>query len=457
MPFDPCREWLGIDATDLKDPHRVLGISPTLTDGDEIARLAAERLASLSLIAPGPFGKAHSALLNRVAEARDTLLATANWSTSEESAPAATSFDAEPPPLLPAPSSGLPSSQFAPQFPPDPDPVANRERELEPAPPMVDAAVPWTPSPARPIQNASGGTGLGLFAIFLAVSIAAGYYAYKRFGVAHDAWDVAIRSVIDPLPEPLAPAHVVSPSTTEGSQQGPDLPAMVPDPAPAGQDRANQPSSSAEPRASMPEPHPAPSTPQPDPESERRIAEQRARAAEFVNASLSDAFQALQREEFDAADRAIDAASREVGDDVEDATRVERWRLAAAYARAYVGFRDKAFQSAGSGREYEIDGKRIVVIEVTPSDFVYRLAGRNVSVSRKTMSPVLEIGVVENWFGGDGRAANYLFLGTRWLCKEPPNHTRARAAWQKAGDGGENVAPLMALLDDPITQHPDAR
>jgi hypothetical protein len=199
---------------------------------------------------------------------------------------------------------------------------------------------------------------------------------------------------------------------------------------------------------------PAP-PPRPDPATERRITAEREAAAAFVQASIREAFQALQQEEFDKADRAIAAASDQVGDDVASATRVERWRLMAAYARAYAGYRDKAFRSASAGREYEIDGKRIVVIEVSPANFTYRLSGRNYTVSRKTMSPVLEVGVVEAWFGADGRAANYLFVGTRWLCKVSPNHARARAAWQKAADGGENAAPLMALLDDPITQQPD--
>lgn len=187
------------------------------------------------------------------------------------------------------------------------------------------------------------------------------------------------------------------------------------------------------------------------------MVEERARAAEFVNASLQEAFDALKREEFDTADRAIEAASQYARDDFEAGTRVERWRLLAAYARGYADFRTRAFRAASAGRDYEIDGRLIVVIEVTPTTFIYRLAGRNYTVARETMSPVLEVGVVEAWFGGGGKAANHLFLGARWLCKEPPNHTRARNAWQKAADEGEDAAPLMALLDDPITQQPDAR
>lgn len=453
MPFDPCREWLGIDATDLKDPHRVLAIPPTLTDGDEIARVAAERLTKLAGIIPGPFAKAHAALMNRVAEARDTLLATATWANTQETAdlPSAEPVYNAPPPPPPSPPPS-PPIWLAPSAP-----VEDDEPRLPVAPPIADATPMWTSPPARSAKSGSGGAALGLCAIFLSVAIAGGYYAYKRLGLQHNDWDVALRSVIDPQADPPLPDQVEAAPIPDGPYQAPDTSAPPSDPVPSPQEPAAPPSDAVEPHESIPQPAPAPPppAPPPDPEAERRLVAERARATAFVNAALRDAFQSLQREEFDDADRAIEEASREIGDDVESATRVERWRLAAAYARAYVGYRDKAFRSAASGREYEIDGKRIVVIEVTPTTFVYRLSGKNYSVARKTMSPVLEVGVVEHWFGADGRAANYLFLGTKWLCKSPPNHTRARAAWQKAADGGENVAPLMALLDDPITKVPD--
>ena len=77
MPFDPCREWLGIDAVDLGDPHRVLGIPFSQTNADAIIHAAEVRLAGLRGISPGPFARAHEALQARVIEARDALLTTA--------------------------------------------------------------------------------------------------------------------------------------------------------------------------------------------------------------------------------------------------------------------------------------------------------------------------------------------------------------------------------------------
>ncbi|NCY03417.1 MAG: hypothetical protein EBX36_11050 [Planctomycetia bacterium] len=178
--------------------------------------------------------------------------------------------------------------------------------------------------------------------------------------------------------------------------------------------------------------------------------QERARMQEAVDKSLGDAFKALQRGEFDTADRAIAAAGNHVGDDVEAATRIERWRLLATYAREFVGFREQAIAAANAGREFQVDGKPFAVIEITPAMFIYKLAGKIERVPRERVDPRIELAVVEGWFEADGRAANHLFLGARWLCLDPPNPSRARAEWRIAGDGGEQVAPLNALLEDPV-------
>jgi len=77
MAFDPCREWLGIDAVDLGDPGRVLGLPPGCRDAGLIGRAAETRLEALRQVTPGPFAKAHAVLVARVEEARDSLLAAA--------------------------------------------------------------------------------------------------------------------------------------------------------------------------------------------------------------------------------------------------------------------------------------------------------------------------------------------------------------------------------------------
>jgi hypothetical protein len=187
-----------------------------------------------------------------------------------------------------------------------------------------------------------------------------------------------------------------------------------------------------------------------EPAGTQEADQERARMQEAFDKSLGDAFKALQRGEFDTADRAIKAADSHVGDDVEAATRIERWRLLATYAREFTKFRDQAIAAANAGREFQVDGKPFSVIEITPDMFIYKQAGKIERVPRERVDPRIELAVVEGWFEADGRAANHLFLGTRWLCLDPPNASRARAEWRKAGDGGEQVDPLNALLEDPV-------
>ncbi len=481
MPFDPCREWLGIASTDLKDPHRVLAISTTETDGDTIARLAEERLARLAKIIPGPFAKAHAALMTRIAEARDTLLATATWDSELDesdknpggSPPPAPTFSPPPPPAMAAAARPLTS---APPLPPVPtlpggapgavvDPPFYGQGAVAEPDFLQPETIPFVPVAAGPraaavrrSSGSSGGAGLGIFAIVLAIAVGVGYYAYKALDVEGRGWQVALNSpVVRPAapqpPDPMPPAP--PPEAPPPMAEEPSRP-----PSKRPRDSTSPPAESRAPEEGtegMSPAMPPPGTPTIDPEAERRVAAERARIAELVSTSMDDAYRALQRGEFDAADRTLASVAKQVGDDVEAATRIERWRFLATYARAYSDYRDKAFQAANSGREYEIDDRRLVVVEVTPTKFIYRVSGRNVEMPRDRLSPRIEMTVVETWFAADGRASNHLFLGTRWLCFDPPDTRRARAAWQKAGDGGENVSPLMALLDDPVIRQTDGR
>ena len=178
---------------------------------------------------------------------------------------------------------------------------------------------------------------------------------------------------------------------------------------------------------------------------------------EAVDAALREAYAALQRQEFDTADRAIAAAGRQVGDDVEAATRVERWRLLAAYVRNFAGYREQAFKAANAGREYDLGDTRFAVIEITPEKFVYKLRGKTERVAPEQVDPRISLAIVEAWFAADGRAANHLFLGAQAFCIDPPDLRRARCEWLVAGQGGEQVAPLLALLDDPVIRRAGGR
>lgn len=490
MAFDPCREWLGIDAVALGDPARVLGVPAECRDPAVIGRAADARLQSLRQVTPGPFAKAHAALVSRVEEARDTLLAAAfSGAASAQATDSRPSF---------APSRAAGSSSAPGWVGADEVPAGSSGRFSNVANDDQPLVGPALGSPVRrtiPRSNSSSGAGGLLLASFALLAAAV---AVLLFLMLRPDRQVAVKK---------PPSTPTSPGTSDrdhskGDQQPPQRP-----PSPPKQPEMASPTTppttggSTAPDAGGGDPGRA------DPEAERRrreadlqkqeaerrrreqeeqarveadMAEQKAAAAaraaeekrrqedmaakeatqqadqergrmrEALDKSLGDAYAAMRRDEFDTVDRAIAAAGNQVGDDVESATRIERWRLLATYAREFTKFRDQAIAAANAGREFQLGGKPFSVIEITPDMFIYKMAGKIERVPRDRIDPRIEMAVVEGWFEGDGRAANHLFLGARWLCLDPPDPARARAEWRKAGDGGEQVEPLTALLDDPV-------
>lgn len=179
---------------------------------------------------------------------------------------------------------------------------------------------------------------------------------------------------------------------------------------------------------------------------------ERQRQSHQLDVALGEAYRAIQRQEFDTAIPAIDGAANQVGDDADAAARVERWRLFADYAKEYSSYQQQAFVAANAGREYEAGGVRFSVVEITPERFVYKVGGRIERRSPAAVDPRITMAIVEAWFAADGRAANHLFLGARWLSLDPPEIARAQEEWEIAGSGGEAAAPLLELLQDPVIQ-----
>lgn len=137
--FDPCKQWLGIDAVDLGDPRRVLGLAPHEIKSQAIIRAATEKLSILQGVSPGAFAMAHAALLRRVAEARDALLAEAEAATAPR-------FSMPPPP-----SSMSPAAPMSPAMPPAPG--------TQPLPMTVPASAGFSRPPARAQQPVPVDTG----------------------------------------------------------------------------------------------------------------------------------------------------------------------------------------------------------------------------------------------------------------------------------------------------------
>jgi hypothetical protein len=488
MAFDPCRERLGIDADELGKPGRVRGLPPGCSDPTAISRAADARLQSLRQVAPGPFAKAHAALVARVEEARDTLLAAAfAGGRSAQALEPRPSFAPRPAALTPSSPGWVGADDAA-------SAVAARFPAAEPDEEQVlGPSLGPTGRRTAPRSRSSSGAGGLLLASFALLLAAVGVLLFLMLRPDSSAGQVAVKKpTTGPTAPPTTPNGTKpSPAGTQGppgQPAPPKQPGMASASTPpttggstavdtgtgdAGRDereaeiqkqeaerlrREKQEQASRE--AEMAEQKAAAAAREAE-ESRRRAemaatedqqeAEQeRARMQETLDKALRDALAALQRGEFDTADRAIAAAGNQVGDDVEAATRIERWRLLATYAREFTRFREQAIAAANAGRDYQIDGKPFAIIEITPDKFVYKMAGKIERVPRDQVDPRVELAVVEGWFEADGRAANHLFLGTRWLCLDPPNASRARAEWRKAGDGGEQVDPLNALLEDPV-------
>jgi len=436
MSFDPAREWLGVDAIDLADPHRVLGISRSESDPAVITAAAERQLAVLRSVEPGPFARAHAALLARVEEARDAVLAAATAHPGR-----AAELPLNPaPPLSPAP----PLPPVAPAL--QPPSAADGGLEVPRPPEALEEHVP-SPFPAATAGRSRRRRRPGSADSDTAFGFAVGVLSTLAVAVAVVAFFVSQRKEPDV-------ARRVSPAT--GGSQPPSRPSPVrrpraPDTGKPERQRSPRPNREQDQRRSQPDESPAataavtPPSPPPEPPSSRP-------SAEAFDSALGDAYRALQRQEFDTADRAIASAGKHVGDDVEAVTRVERWRLLATYARKFIGYREQAFQSARAGREYQLGDTRFSVIEITPEKFIYKLRGKTERVARDQVDPRIELAIVEAWF--DGRAANHLFLGANAICLDPPNLGRARDEWQRAGKEGQ---PLLALLDDPVIRRAGGR
>ena len=471
MAFDPCREWLGIDAVDLVDPRRVLGLAAGAGDAEAISRAAAARLETLGRVMPGPFAKAHAALVTKVHEAHDSLLAQALLEETRHRPVA-------PPPPEPAPVEPAPVEPAPVEVGPPNVPEPSASIPLDPTnapPPDVIVAGPVGRRPLRPASSRSTGAGgllFGSLALLAAAVVLLLALMFKPEEIRRQVAGLSGSTVPgDPGPSLGASKPVPAATATTGPRPPPE-PAVSQTAEPAGAAplaAATSPADDEHRRQVRVEPpvrpESGPDQPEAPPgpsvadirrqereaaEAERRAERERIRLRGSLDKSLGEAYAAVQRGEFDTADRLLTAAGNQAGDDVEAATRLERWRLFVAYSREYTDYRDQAFEAATAGRDYTVNGKTFALVEITPELFIYRLAGRNERVSRERLDPRIELAVVEKWFAADGRPANHLFLGARWLSLAPPNVGRARAEWRVAGDGGEEVGGLLALIDDPV-------
>ena len=122
----------------------------------------------------------------------------------------------------------------------------------------------------------------------------------------------------------------------------------------------------------------------------------------------------------------------------------------AQYAREFADFREKAIAEVRSGNEFDVNGKKVGVVEIDDKKFIYRFQGRNKTTPRDKIPSGIAMAIVTTWF--DNRPDNHLFIGAYHATKPEPDLAKARDHWERAEKGGISAEPLLRVLDDPALQ-----
>jgi hypothetical protein len=427
--FDPCRQWLGIDAVELGDPRRVLGLLPSEVDPLVVLRAADTRLKLLRGIAPGPFDMARNALIKRVEEAREAVLAQISAAPAPP-VPVGTAFTMPP----------LPGGAARVAQPPQ-IPVVRAMADDGDGEGFVSVKT-------RPVyRKQSSGIG-GLLLLLALLATAAGGLAWYWKNGQQFKDVVALLTGRRNKPAIKDNAVTTPPRRTEPAPEPepePEPPPETdPESKPAASDAANA-VASDNPPADPPEPAPAAEEPAPTDSSESATMDEV--DAEAIVPLLKKAFAALQVERFDDADDALGQAGDEATSKPA-AERLAQWQSLVTYARGFADLRDKALAAARPGLEYEIDGKRVAIVEIDEEKVIYRVAGKNKTVARSRIPGKLLLAILTGWL--NRKPANQLYLGAYHATKPEPDLEKAREAWQLAERGGADASELLPLLDDPV-------
>jgi hypothetical protein len=286
-------------------------------------------------------------------------------------------------------------------------------------------------------RKQSRGGGL-LIALIMALAAAAGaLYAYKfrpdLFGIKK----VAVVPRVDPVPDPPpTPTPVPAPRPKPKPEPRP-TPTPKPRPEPKPEPRPEpQPAPAPDPR---PEPKPEPPPPPPEPTPPEDIKR--------LESLLGDVRTKLGEGDFAAAETVV-AKAASVAQSQPSRERVERWTELVTFAKGFADYREKALADVTAGDEYDLEGKKIGVVEIDDQKFVYRFAGKNKTTPRSRIPGGILMKIVTEWF--DENPANHLYLGAYHATKEEPDLDKARADWEQAQALGADASLLLPLLADPI-------
>jgi len=448
-PFDPCKQWLGIDAVDLVEPRLVLGLGPGETDPLAVLRAAEARLERLRSVEPGPFAVARQALMQRVEEAREAVLR--EMAAVPKSGVPATGGLAMPPPPgggAARPAAAVPVVPQVPIVPPAPAPapasVLFPDAGAEPRSPATGIEI----RPTVVYRRSASGSGV-LLVLILALAAAAGGLYWYKFHLPRRPPKSAVEVARAEPSVAAAPVRPAPPPARTAREERFGVPDRV-----VSSDRRPARSPPA-PRKEPPPTDPRPAQPPPpvdaarggaappgaqEQEDTRRLGELLARTAER-----------LRLGEFAAARTAVEEAAG-VAKSRASRDRVERWAELVTFAEGFAGYRKKALDAVKAGNEYDIDGKKIGVVEIDDKVFVYRFAGKNTTKPRDQIPGGILMAIVTGWF--DDKPANDLYIGAYHATKQEPDLDKARAAWENADRRGADASLLLPLLEDPLLAAP---
>lgn len=488
IPAGPCRQWLGIEPDDLPIARRVLGILPAEADPMVVLEAAKARIRLLRGIDAGPLEPVRRALLERVEAAREEVLGEIAAAGRAGHAPAAPRRPAGPAFAMPPP-------------PPGQSRPASRA-DVTPAPPPVADTAPIAIQVRRPLpRRRSGPPALFVVGSLCLVALAGllGFLTWQKRSPGRAPREIAQRdaAAAEPTaagrsPEPsrrptgqraVAPsdgsqaaldavtAAALPPAAAPGdagaasapppvnSQPAPDAEPMAdgePEGAPdepmddageaappADADPAMAPEEAGQPApavAAIPGPFDDPAAPRPAPAVDAGTT-----ADGALDAGLAAVRRALAQRDFPAAEDGLAAVARTVrGDDERD--RVAAWEQLVDATKRFVDYRDKALATVTAGQDYDIDGKKVVIVEIDDTKLVYRTTGKNTTVPRARIPGKILLAIVTAWF--DDRPQNQVFLGAHHATKPEPDLDAARACWETAAAAGVDAAALLGLLDD---------
>lgn len=425
--FDPCRQWLGIDAVELGDPRSVLGLLPSEADPLVVLRAADARLTLLRGIAPGPFDMARNALIKRVEESREAVLAQIA-SAPPPPVPVGSTYRMPPPPGGPARVPQPPQIPVVPAMADDGDDEG------------------FVSVKTRPVyRKQSSGIG-GLLLLLTMLAAAAGVLAWywKNGQQFKQVLSMAGGSTKKPATKENAVAR--PPSRTEPEAEPEPKPPFETDPEsqPSASDTVSA-VASEDPPADPPEPPPAAAEPAPSDSPDAATMDEDDN--ESLVPLLKRALDALQDERFDDADDALGQAGDEAMGKTA-ANRLAQWQSLVTYSKGFAELRDQALAAARPGLEFEIDGKGVGIVEIDEAKVIYRVAGKNKTVPRSRIPGKLLLAIVTGWF--DRKPANQLYLGAYHATKPRPDLDKAREAWELASRRGADASDLLPLLDDPV-------